>query len=245
MIKKQQIIFEASADYSEELTLPPLTGTKFVPRWYKEQKLFSNKESDYIKAKKTYSPFEYTYKLCTPLVDSLTSGYFLSTSADIAVINIGTESNYIPEINWRVSWGPLDSQSNDVLGNYPVPDGYSKKIFRWSSDWKIKLPKGYSLWVTHPSHRHDLPFFTLNGFVDSDKHVNPLLFPFFIKNGFEGIIEQGTPIAQLIPVKREFWKSKIVSFEEKNNIKSVILNNIRQNILRSYKNKFWSKKHYE
>ena len=29
--------------------------------------------------------------------------------------------------------------------------------------------------------------------------------PFFIKSGFEGVIPAGTPIAQLIPIKREKW----------------------------------------
>ena len=42
----------------------------------------------------------------------------------------------------------------------------------------------------HPVHRHDLPFFTLTGFVDTDKLPNRLVLPFFIKDGFELIIEK-------------------------------------------------------
>ena len=34
----------------------------------------------------------------------------------------------------------------------------------------------------------------------------PGALPFFLKAGFTGIIPKGTPIAQLIPFKREDWK---------------------------------------
>ena len=33
-------------------------------------------------------------------------------------------------------------------------------------------------------------------------------FPFFIKEGFTGLIPYGTPIVQIIPFKRDDWKSK-------------------------------------
>ena len=94
----------------------------------------------------------------------------------------------------------------------------------------------------HPSQRHDLPFFTLTAIVDTDKFPNKLHLPFFIKEGFEGIIEAGTPIAQIIPIKRDVWKSEKKSFQEKTHI---LYNNAMQiNFIRAYKNKIWSRKVY-
>jgi hypothetical protein len=163
------------------------------------------------------------------------------TPCDILVTNIGTEE-YIPSINWSVDWQVADSQSKDLLGNYPVPHGHSPTSFRWSIDWKIKTPNGYSVWITQPSHRFDLPFTTLNGFVDTDKLPNRLFLPFFILDGFEGIIKEGTPIAQVIPLKREQWTSEKEAYSEKNEF---VFNNImKTNFIRSYKNKFWTKKEY-
>jgi antitoxin (DNA-binding transcriptional repressor) of toxin-antitoxin stability system len=35
--------------------------------------------------------------------------------------------------------------------------------------------------------------------------------PFYIKNGFEGVIKSGTPVAQIIPFKQENWKAEVES----------------------------------
>jgi hypothetical protein len=88
-----------------------------------------------------------------------------------------------------------------------------------------------------------LLFQVISGFVDSDKYNLSIKFPFFIKNNWEGIIEKNTPIAQLIPVKRESWHSKIKNFNED----SIIIKNNKffSHIGRSYKNNHWVKKIYE
>jgi hypothetical protein len=39
--------------------------------------------------------------------------------------------------------------------------------------------------------------------------------PFFIKEGFSGVIPKGTPIAQVIPFKRESWTSKCLASDRK------------------------------
>jgi hypothetical protein len=224
----------------------PKPATNHVPQWYKDQKLFSNKTNNFLEAYESGDYFG-TYKLCVPFVDTVTSGYIIALESDIIVSNIApTDKGYIPEITWMSMSQPLDNPDGKKIrsiGNYPVPTGYSPVLFRWGFKWKIKTPSGYSLWITHPSHRHDLPFFTINGFVDTDKHENQLNFPFFVKKGFEGIIEKGTPIAQLIPVKRENWKS------EKGNYSQEEIENgfykLKQYAVRSYKKQWWSKKKYE
>jgi len=241
MYKHKNIIFQPTLEKIEALTVAPQPAYMHIPDWYKKQKLFSGNESNFLKAFKKPN-FSKTYKMCTPLVDSLTSGYIITLAADIIVTNVG-EHSYVPQINWNVSWNILDGQPTDVLGNYPVPSGYYPAMFRWHPEWFIETPSGYSLWVTHPSHRNDLPFFTLNAFVDTDKHPNALLFPFFIKEGFEGIIEKGTPIVQIIPIKRDSWISKIRSFDIKKAISSI--DNVMLKVSRVYKHNYWSRKKYE
>ena len=99
------------------------------------------------------------------------------------------------------------------------------------------------MWITHPSHRYDLPFTTINGFVDTDLYPNRLVLPFFIKDGFEGIIKEGTPIAQIIPIKRDNWKSIENNFSNQESLN--MENYPKINLLRTYKNKYWSKKNYD
>ena len=239
--KNKKITFQASLEKSELLTNYPSPGYKHIPDWYRKQKLFSNDENLYLKAFKK-SRFSKTYKMCTPLIDSLTSGYMVTLPADIIVTNTSS-TGYVPNLRWDVSWDIADAQPVDVLGNYPVPDGFFSLAFRWHPEWIVNTPPGYSLWVTHPSHRHDLPFFTLNAFVDTDKHPNGLMFPFFVKNGFEGIIEKDTPIVQIIPIKRNSWVTKIKKF----NSNSVLIgfDNVNLKFSKFYKYNYWSKKKYE
>jgi hypothetical protein len=47
----------------------------------------------------------------------------------------------------------------------------------------------------------------MSAIVDSDKFYGSGNIPFFLKADFEGTIEKGTPIAQLIPIKRKSWKA--------------------------------------
>ena len=238
----KKIIFEQGHRYVEGLLKKPSSAIRYLPKWYKDQKTFSNEENNLLKAEKK-GPWDATYKACVPLIDSMSSGYMLELPADIVVINTSKDGGYIPFIRWNVDFGLLDELQTNPLGNYPIPTGFSNLAFRWIVHWQIKTPNDYSLWITHPSHRHDLPFFTLNGFVDTDKHPSPLFLPFFIKDGFEGIIEEGTPIAQIIPIKRENWKS----FEKKYSEQRMInySNYVKLNIIRTYKNKYWSRKKYE
>jgi hypothetical protein len=238
----KKIIFEQGYRYVEGLLKTPSSAIKYLPKWYKDQKTFSNGENNLLKTEKK-GPSSGTYKLCIPLVDSMSSGYMLELPADIIVTNKSEDGGYIPFIRWAVDFEVLDGLQTTALGNYPIPTGFSELGFRWVVHWQIKTPNDYSLWITHPSHRHDLPFFTLNGFIDTDKFPVPLFLPFFIKNGFEGIIEEGTPIAQMIPIKRENWKSFEKPYSEQRRIN--FLNYVKLNIIRTYKNKYWSRKKYE
>jgi hypothetical protein len=239
--KDKQIIFQPSTEKSELLIECPTPSYKSIPEWYKKQKLFSNGENDYFKAFKKSTIIK-TFKLCTPLVDSMTAGYMITLPADIIITN-ASDSGYTPIVNWTVSWEVLDVQSTDVLGSYPVPEGFYPQLFRWHPKWIIKTPSKYSLWITHPSHRNDLPFLTINSFVDTDKHPNALLFPFFIKKGFEGVIEKGTPIVQIIPVKRDSWTTKIKKFSKY--IAIVGDDNVALKFIRFYKHTYWTRKKYE
>lgn len=239
MKNKKRIIFKEVSKAAQYLIDPPKPATNHVPKWYKVDKLFSDGNNDYIKAKENSA--DRTYKLCVPLIDSITSGYMFVTPCDMLVTNIDKDG-YSPFIEWQVDWQPLDVQKKEVLGSFPIPFKHDPTLFRWHSDWQVITPDGYSLWVTHPANRHDLPFTTLTAFIDTDKHPNRLLFPFFIKTGFEGIIPAGTPIAQVLPVKRDVWESETMPFDDSSIFLSTNVMNI--NFIRSYKNKFWSKKEY-
>jgi hypothetical protein len=244
--KSKKIIFSPTNRMIEESSDMPKPSTNHIPQWYRDQKLFSNKTNNFLEA---YNSGDYygTYKLCVPFVDTMTSGYIITLDCDVIVTNVANNDiGYIPEITWMSMLQPLDNPDGKrikSIGNYPVPVGYSPLLFRWGCKWKIKTPRGYSLWVTHPSHRHDLPFFTINGFVDTDQHQNQLNFPFFIRKGFEGIIEKGTPVAQILPIKRDNWKSEKAKYIQQEVENSFY--RLKQYAVRSYKKQWWTRKFYQ
>lgn len=239
--KTKKIFFKAQQEHSQFLSPIPKPASNIIPEWYKKEKNFSNGKNTMMSSLK--DPSVGTFKLCTPLTDTLTGGYLVTLPATIYVRNISENESYVPYISWKVEWPLLDSMEQETHNNYPVPVGFNSNMFRWFVDFKIETPAGYSCWIMHPSHRWDLPFLTINGFVDTDKFPNSLLLPFFIKEGFEGSIKEGTPIAQIIPIKRENWKSEKKDLTIDDSF--MLRNSTKINFVRTYKEKYWSRKKYE
>ncbi len=143
----------------------------------------------------------------------------------------------LEEINFRT----YDPTNNGI----PHYSGFDPLFFAWKSHWGVKTPKGYSAIFTHPINRFDLPFITTTGIMDTDKWGIWGNQPFSLKSGWEGVIPAGTPIIQIIPFKRENWKSEI----DKTGLLTKwanIENTKRQSKFRGYyKNNFWQKKSFK
>jgi len=97
----------------------------------------------------------------------------------------------------------------DQLGDMPFSPEFSKYAYKWDNPYTIKTPPGYSVMFSHPVNMPYLPFYTLSGVVDTDNYFQPVLFPFIAKNNFNGVLPAGTPIVQVIPFKRDDWKSEV------------------------------------
>ena len=214
-------------------------SSEFIPEWYRKsasQMPGTNSELLVSNPSTTTS----TYKKCTPFFDAITAGYMMHLTADIEVIK---RENNLPYIMWRTERKIITEHTLDQWEGLPCPEGYSPFVYKWHNQFNIKLPKDYSLMFLSPINRFDLPFLTITGIVDCDTWTGSVHFPFFIKNNFTGIIEKGTPITQIIPIKREFWKKEQGKYDAKN----VFLNQqkVFSTIKRSYKNNYWHRKEYK
>lgn len=222
----------------------PKSAKLFIPDWYK-------------KAEVTYKdPMGITQqglKTCIPYLDGLTSGYMLSTPVDIYVNqkenslgHLFNNSGDNLEIRWDGPGFLQDFVNERPKGSgytMPRPAGHYPNHLVWKGYWSIKTPRGYSLLFTHPLNRHDLPFTTLSGIVDSDKFFAPGNIPFFMKKDFSGVIPKGTPIVQLIPIKRNNWKTYQDDpyLTDQHFIQTSYLENKDTN----YKKRFWQRKRYD
>ena len=90
-----------------------------------------------------------------------------------------------------------------------------------------------------------MPFQTLSGIIDSDvyNHGRNGNFPFYLENDFEGIIPAGTPLYQIIPIKREDWKSTTSDFDYETMTKKH--HEVRKYFSDAYRKLFWQKKIFE
>jgi hypothetical protein len=215
--------------------LPDLTGIKSkIPQWYRDQDMWNDKkplDNSYDVSK--------SFKSCMPFLDAMTSGYTIELWTDIRV----RQENGYPIITWASGPEPVGLRSTETNKSLPIPNGFNSSQFTWKFPYTIKVPLGYSCLVTHPLNRHDLPFFGLSAIVDNEvATLGPGNYPFFIKEGFEGIIPAGTPIMQIIPFKRENWQTK----ENKNLLKESI--NLQKKIFSVisgyYKKNIWKRKEY-
>jgi hypothetical protein len=150
-----------------------------------------------------------TYKKCVPLLDSLSSGYIISLWADVMV----EQENGFPQIYWK-TLHDVFSLHGEPSREIPAPAGYQQLVYKYNNCWIPQTPKGYSCLIVSPLGYNNLPFKAIPAIIDSDSSTLELPFPSWIKEGFEGIVEKGTPIAQIIPFKRDNWESTFDYYED-------------------------------
>jgi hypothetical protein len=212
----------------------PKPAKMYIPDWYKSIKPL--KENELIFNEKIQVD-NFNVKHCVPYLDSMTSGYIQELWTDILIEKQGNE------ILYRNATSPSPISVRNKVSVKINQDFYPFE-FIWQRHWSIELPKGYSILLTHPLNRVDLPFETLSAVIDSDTFQFHGVgnIPFFIKKDFVGIIPAGTPMYQIIPFKREDWNSEVKEYDELT--KEKLERKIRRHFLHSYKKQFWQKKTY-
>ena len=176
----------------------PILSTKSLPNW------LANMSSEVLVG--DLNSKIRTLKHCSPFIDSMRSGFLIPLVTDVSYIK--------GKFKWN--WNPGPSSSGPYLSTpltYHYPEQakgspYFKKnnlIIKLNNFWTIEMDKGYSVLITHPFNRDDLPFRTLSGLVDVDLYKsNTIQFPaVWIDESFSGILKKGTPIAQCVPIKRD------------------------------------------
>ena len=146
-----------------------------------------------------------TVKQCPPFIDAMTHGFVIPLACDVR-IGGGTLSwdwDLPPLAAGQHPRAPLSFHSAAQVEGTPFRDG-DQVIVKFNSFWTVSLEPGWSLFVTHPVNRADLPFRLLTGLVDADRfNAVSLLFPaVWTDPGFEGVLPRGMPIAQCFPVPR-------------------------------------------
>jgi hypothetical protein len=182
-------------------TLPrPIPAVQGLPDWFKA--LPARGYSDLMQIEQN------TVKKCPPFIDAMTYGFLMPLMTDVTVEDgvLSWDNSVRGAALVHYNPAPFDFHTgNQVTGTPFAAD--DRFIVKFNNYWTIKTPPGYSLLITHPVNRADLPFTTLTGLVDCDRYSDNFVnFPaLWHDDDFSGVLPKGTPIAQCIPVKRERW----------------------------------------
>lgn len=234
------IKFTYIGDYANQVCDRPEPSGSFIPDWFKHMTPYDitpdNPEGKKIKI--TDYGVNATAKKCTPMLDSIISGYTVPLWADVLV----EQREHGPYLSWRVH-KEVFVEHGPSSKRMPAPPGYDQLVLKFLTRFKIKTDPGYSIMVRQPAGHYDLPFYTVPAIVDTDKSVIDNNFPVWIKSGFEGIIEKGTPMAQIFPFKRENWTSSFdVMSEEQQMID--LDKGFSKTLVNNYVKNIWSKKKF-
>jgi hypothetical protein len=238
----KKIFFYPKDKKTEKIGIKPEAAFKNFPIWFKDLKPFISKSSR-IFIDKNHN-FNLTAKACAPTLDILSSGYYIYLESDIIAVK---PEDYECRIAWEDSSTIFVTEhtKNQVGEKFTVPFGYETRILKWENFWNIKTPPGYSLLFIHPSYRFDLPFYSFPAIVDTDSYNIPVNIPFVLRKNFYGKIPKGTPICQVIPIKKENWISEIKNYDDEMFSFENNLSKLKRNIVGSYKKNFWNKKTYK
>jgi hypothetical protein len=239
--EKMKINFISTTEYSKNVFEYPTPATLSIPAWFKNMPALIKGQKSVGIGQGGVLASNTTLKSCTPFLDALSAGYVWTAPADIEIKKENGEYFF----RWRVE--PILISEHSADQHPGLPPAYNGKDFvlKWSFSYVITTPPGYSTFFTHPINRHDLPFRTFSGVVDTDKYPLPVQFPFqLIDKDIEDriIIEEGTPLCQFFPIKREGWSSSKSSMSPEEVEKTGF--NFKKKIVRAYKTRYWNKKSF-
>jgi len=222
----------------------PVPAAKACPEWYKKLDKYT-----------PYGEFvPGTFKACIPARDAMFAGYVIPLWTDLHV-KINPASNDVQFLG--------SDPNNDVVGIHtvsqvrntpmeskcPFHNNGNDHAFPWKllSPWTIKTPPGYScLFVQPMNHFDDTPWVFPSAVVDTDVFQGRINFPFiWNRMPYQGLISHGTPTVQVIPFKREDYKSVVRSATPEDELhQQRHLTKLYRTFVDKYQKMFWQKKKY-
>ena len=198
--KTNKITFRAKDNHVMEVRERPQPASNFVPEWWDTMPHYTTPTNTL-----ELSPMpSVTVKRCLSAFDGLTAGYMVTLWADVQVKYDEIEKT---SIKWTTQEMVFDTWKDYQTSTYEIPDNFTLPVFKYFHGWVIKTPPGWSALFTHPIGYQNLPFRVIPWIVDTDKLETDINVPIVFKKGFEGILEKGTPIFQIIPIYRSKWES--------------------------------------
>ncbi len=234
-----QIKFVAIEPKWLEMQPPPQPASKYKPEWYKDSPLFSPGD----KFQFTNENKNMTFKKCLPFIDGLNAGYILELRKDIFVQDNSNDDSNTFDIVWNSDELVVGIHHSNTRLIDP-PEGYHSQVVTYIWNYIVQTPKGYSTLFCEPFGFPNGILKAIPAVVDTDGKALNFHLSLWFKKGFVGVVPKGTPLVQIIPFKRDDWKSKISSLKlgEHEIMQETTFN---ATIFNNYKNLSWFRKKYK
>lgn len=233
-----KVKFNPTEELAELSVSPPKPAIEYLPEWYKNMSPFFTKKPEFDATGKPNN----TFKFCMPFLDSFSLGYIQELWTDIWF----EERDGGLYFYYPAGPIPMNERGEQVAKSTPKVQGFYHSHYTWSPPWMPELPEGYSVIITHPFNRNELPFMTMTGIIDADSFVTSppnSNIPFLLKEGFTGLLKKGTPLYQMIPFKRDSWESEASKYDRERQIK--MTQEVRQHMWNGYKDLHWKQKEFK
>ena len=208
----------------------PRPAKDMTPEWWKKLSA-SWMEPESILDKRRSQ----TVKRCVPMLDMVTSGYLLVTPSDVHIsMRDGVQYHEWPDQEI------IQIHATNQVGEHPSAEGRSG-IPKWIQPWAIMTPRGYSCLFMTPAH-HPVPFRIFEAIVDTDRYHEAVTLPFTTVEGFTGTIPAGTPMAQVIPFRRDQFTHRITTDSRPTALTKRL---VFASFIGGYRDRFWSRKQFD
>ena len=193
---------------------PPELANKYLPEWYKKQKIYSREKVPGVKDAKN----------CPAIQDFLTTGVVIPSWSDVYLEKRGQK------LHWHITVGDSQQFSKETHGllefqsdvqmtdmNLNVMNGVG--ALKLVTPYYFKTPPGYSLQFIDPFYHHRRDVRIMTGISDTDIwHQTNLVFEFMeninISENKDLIIKAGDPLVIVQPFKKEKFKLEVNKFSE-------------------------------
>ena len=191
-------------DHAKGMYELPQPAHKFIPDWYEQTDMRPFKDA----------PLDKSVRACMPFMEALTLGWIVPVPTDISI----TRSSDGVEVTWNTQeFKAMGGHDKQQVGGDAFPHG--GEVLKFNLPYALRTPEGVSTLYMPPLNRIETRVRPFSGVVDTDRYVNKTNIPaLLLDDEFEGIIEAGTPLVQVIPFERDSLvnesKTRVATDEE-------------------------------
>ena len=210
----------------------PVPAVSVLPDWFKRLKTDDDQDQNYS-----------TVKQCKGVWDILSMGYLFLWPFDVEIFK---------NENGRLDIVKSRTKSQDGFEPHPhiQLEGYQdinfqnqeRGVQKILTPYILKTPEGTSTMMIQPPYRPELKTTIMPGIVDTDTFYGTFNILFTIKDisGKRKIkIRAGTPLAQVIPFRRDEWN---LTFKPIDKEKRDTIAKMSDNLERFYQRHLWHRK---